>query len=490
MDVSDELLRTADLSALVTADGVIRHLSTAMAAALGGSVDACIGHELAGLLSKDQTIAAERLLALGAMGEQPAMGVLVFPGHDASLACLFKARPVRCGNKGEQLVLICAVPAEDDVADVLIPFQMAAEAADVGLWMYSPSDRQLRWVGGGPGFAAFSPKPTISLSWVIARVHRDDHEALRRLMRPRASVQSPVIELRVFSHDEVWHYLACQTRRVELGQGGPTVTFAMVRDETEQRRLADVAEESLRRAGSQQLRVELAIEFQKRMLPRVDQDISGVDVECRYRPCQDGLEIGGDWYGAFTLPDGAVSLDIGDVQGHDTAAAAVMGKICASLRAIAEHEPAPGTVLARVNELLIKTGEARFATCTMLHVDPDTGNVIGTTAGHVPVLRVHKDGRCDVLSLSGGPVLGVVPDVEYPEEAFVLDEDSAIVMVTDGVVEGPDLTLDDGLQRTGKAAADALRQGLSSNAIARRVLETAKGLGHLDDAAVLVMRRP
>ncbi|MEU6651122.1 SpoIIE family protein phosphatase [Streptomyces sp. NPDC046900] len=60
-------------------------------------------------------------------------------------------------------------------------------------------------------------------------------------------------------------------------------------------------------------------------------------------------------------------------------------------------------------------------------------------------------GRCHGLPLPpsrGGPVLGVVPGTEYREGAFTLDEDSALVMVTDGVVEGPGLTLDAGLHQT------------------------------------------
>ncbi|MEU1599798.1 SpoIIE family protein phosphatase [Streptomyces sp. NPDC005708] len=74
-------------------------------------------------------------------------------------------------------------------------------------------------------------------------------------------------------------------------------------------------------------------------------------------------------------------------------------------------------------------------------------------------------GRCHGLPLPpsrGGPVLGVVPGTEYREGAFTLDEDSALVMVTDGVVEGPGLTLDAGLERAGTLAAQAVHDGLNA----------------------------
>jgi serine phosphatase RsbU (regulator of sigma subunit) len=58
----------------------------------------------------------------------------------------------------------------------------------------------------------------------------------------------------------------------------------------------------------------------------------------------------------------------------------------------------------------------------------------------VPVLCAHKGGTHSIRELPGGRA-GVVPHTDYREEAFTLDEDSALVMVTDGVVEGPGLTL-------------------------------------------------
>ncbi|MFE2430701.1 SpoIIE family protein phosphatase [Streptomyces sp. NPDC059373] len=253
--------------------------------------------------------------------------------------------------------------------------------------------------------------------------------------------------------------------------------------------LADLAGQALRRVRSQQARLELATALQKSMLPTLPEHLPGLEVAARYRPSRDGLDIGGDWYDAFVLPDSAVALAIGDVQGHDVDAAAFMGQVRASMRAIAAHEPAPGTVLSRTNELLVTMGAALFASCTMLHIDSRDGQVTGTSAGHVPVLSAHKDGSHEVLKLPGGPVLGILSDTDYPEETFTLDKDRALVMVTDGVVEGPGLTLEAGLERAGRLAAEALHEGLRTEATADRVLDAADAVDHLDDVAVLVIRR-
>lgn len=144
--------------------------------------------------------------------------------------------------------------------------------------------------------------------------------------------------------------------------------------------LADLAGQALRRIRLQQARVELATALQKTMLPTLPEHLPGLEVAARYQPSRDGLDIGGDWYDAFVMPDGTVAMEIGDVQGHDVDAAAFMGQVRLSMRAIAAQEPDPGTLLMRTNELLVTMDPPRFASCTLLHLDPRDGRVTGTSA--------------------------------------------------------------------------------------------------------------
>ncbi|MFE4953638.1 SpoIIE family protein phosphatase [Streptomyces sp. NPDC056653] len=663
MDASDELLRGADPAALLTLDGAIRSLNTAMATALGRPAEQCLGcdfgeqflgRDFGDLWPASQRMSAESLVVHAARTKTVAMRVLDFPGPGgAPVACLIEARQVKDPASDEQLVWVHALDARNDLASLVIPFRLATTAAHLGLWMYSPHEHQLEWLGGAPALAALFPDPTISLSTVMSAVHPDDREALRQLVRS-ASTQSSWVRLRYLPQHEGWHQLAAQTRRIQLGYGGPERILGMVRDDTkhEKRRekaqaaltaerqrakdiadfssalitaateqelqqvvltrlaatfgasgallalvdegrlrvstdagiamsevdvlhgmpldhpsplpeairtgksyfipdredyirrwphgaqyprlgrlgsdyaasimpliepgnqplgawlvtygsghrpsldertlvgtLADLAGQALRRIRLQQARVELATALQQTMLPRLPEHLAGLEVAARYRPSRDGLDIGGDWYDAFAMPDGTVAIEIGDAQGHDVDAAAAMGQVRASMRAIAAHEPDPATVLTRINELLVTMGAARFASCTMLHIDPCDGQVTGTSAGHVPLLCARKDGSHSIHELPGGPVLGVVPDTEYLEETFTLDKDSALVMVTDGVVEGPGLTLEAGLERAGTLAGAAVHDGLNAEGTADRILDAAVAVDHLDDVAVLVIRR-
>ncbi|MFE5082414.1 SpoIIE family protein phosphatase [Streptomyces mirabilis] len=655
MDASDELLRGADPAALLTLGGAIRSLNAAMATALGKPAEQCLGRDFSDLWPASQRMSAESLVTHAAKTKAVAMRVLDFPARDgAPVSSLIEARQVKDPASDEQLVWVHALDARNDLTSLVIPFRMATTAAHLGLWMYSPNDHHLEWLGGAPALAALFPDLTVLLSTVISAVHPDDQEALRQLLRSASTQQSPWVRLRYLPQHEGWHQLAAKTRRIQLGYGGPERIFGLIRDDTKQEKrkeeaqaaltaerqrakdiadfssalitaateqelqqvaltrlaatfgasgallalvdegrlrvstdagiamwevdvmlglpldhpsalpeairtgkpqfipnrqdylrrwphgaefprlhllgsdyatsitplseagnqplgawlvtygggyrpsldemtvmgtLADLAGQALRRIRLQQARVELATALQKTMLPTLPAHLAGLEVAARYRPSRDGLDIGGDWYDAFVMPDGTVTMEIGDAQGHDVDAAAAMGQVRASIRAIAAHEPDPATVLTRTNELLVTMGAARFCSCTMLHIDPGDGRVTGASAGHVPLLCAHKDGSHSIHELPGGPVLGVVPDTEYREETFTLDKDTALVMVTDGLVEGPSLTLEAGLERAGTLAGAALHDGLNAEQTADRILDAAVAVDHLDDVAVLVIRR-
>ncbi|MGW5274327.1 SpoIIE family protein phosphatase [Streptomyces sp. NPDC004044] len=654
MDTSDELLRRACPSALVTLDGAMRGLNVAMASALGRPAEQCLGRDFGDLWPASQRTSAESLVGHAAKTSTVAMGVLEFPGQSGvPVACLIEARQVKDPAGGEQLVWVHALDAGNDLRSLLIPFRLATEAADLGLWMYAPHRDQLEWLGGAPVVAALFPDSTAPLSRVISAVHPDDREGFRQLLRSAPIQQSPWVRLRYLTQHDGWHQLAARTHRLQLGYGGPERIFGVVRDDTKQEKrkqkaqaalaaerqrakdiadfssaliaaateqelqqvvltrlaatfgacgallalvdedrllvstdagiamrevealhglrlghpsplpeairtgrpqfvlnrkhhnhrwphgpfprldrlgsdyafaitplsetgdqplgawgmvydsgyrpsldertlmgtLANLAGQALRRIQLQQARVELATALQKTMLPTLPEHLPGLEVAARYRPSRGGLDVGGDWYDAFVMPDGAIALEIGDVQGHDVDAAAFMGQVRLSIRAIADQEPDPATVLTRTNKLLTAMDPARFASCTMLCIDPRGGRVTGTSAGHVPVLCAHRDGSHEVRELPGGPVLGVAPGIEYREETFALDEDTALVMVTDGVVEGPGLTLDAGLERAGTLAAQAVHDGLDTEETADRILDAAVAVDHLDDVAVLVIRR-
>uniref|UniRef100_A0AAU3GLX9 Serine/threonine-protein phosphatase n=1 Tax=Streptomyces sp. NBC_01401 TaxID=2903854 RepID=A0AAU3GLX9_9ACTN len=235
-----------------------------------------------------------------------------------------------------------------------------------------------------------------------------------------------------------------------------------------------------------QARVELAQALQRKMLPATLPVFPGLETAARYAPARDGLDIGGDWYDGFVLPDGALGLAIGDVQGHDVEAAAFMGQIRIAMRAIASSAADPGEVMSRTNDLILSMDSDLFATCSFLRLDPLTRELWSARAGHVASVWATADGRSGVTADAGGLPLGIALRQHYPVTRRALDVTGAFVLLTDGVIEGPSLSVDDGLDRIRRLVSAHATAGAEE--LADRVLQAAGLTGHEDDAAVLVLR--
>ncbi|MEU2779911.1 PP2C family protein-serine/threonine phosphatase, partial [Streptomyces sp. NPDC007162] len=201
-------------------------------------------------------------------------------------------------------------------------------------------------------------------------------------------------------------------------------------------RLRSLTAQARERAEYQRSQVELAVALQRGMLPRDLPDTPRVHVAVRYAPACYGLNVGGDWYDAFTLPDGRIGLSVGDVQGHNIEAAAFMGQVRAGLRALASVAGEPGELLARTNDLLVSLGSDLFATCIFMRLDPVTGLLESARAGHIPFVWATADGKSGIGEDEGGPPLGIDPGIEYPVSRFRLTTGGMFVLLTDGVVEG------------------------------------------------------
>lgn len=247
--------------------------------------------------------------------------------------------------------------------------------------------------------------------------------------------------------------------------------------------------QSLQRAMLYEQEHDLAEDLQQAMLPRRIPAVPGAQVAVRYRSARLGRDIGGDWYDLIPLPGGRVGAVIGDVQGHDTHAAAVMGQLRIVLRAYAAEGHSPATVMARASVFLHELDTDRFATCTYAEVDLTTGVVQVVRAGHVDPLVRDVDGSCRRMPSEGGLPLGLSAEfgrLEYPVGTVELDPGQTMILFTDGLVELPGSDLDEGMQ---------LLTGLVANGpqelqkLADQLCDAVDERGGQDDVAVLLLRR-
>ncbi|CAM5605488.1 MULTISPECIES: SpoIIE family protein phosphatase [Streptomyces] len=251
--------------------------------------------------------------------------------------------------------------------------------------------------------------------------------------------------------------------------------------------------QSLQRAMLYEQEKDLATGLQQAMLPRTIPSVPGAEVAVRYRAAGAagtlGRDIGGDWYDLIPLPGGRVGAVIGDVQGHDTHAAAVMGQLRIVLRAYAAEGHTPATVMARASVFLHELDTDRFATCLYAEADLSTGVVQVVRAGHIDPLLREPGGACRRVAVEGGLPLGLSAEfgsLEYPVGTLELDADHTLLLCTDGLVELPGADLDDGMSTlTGLIGAGPL----DVRELADRLIDVAEERGGDDDVALLLLRR-
>jgi serine phosphatase RsbU (regulator of sigma subunit)/anti-sigma regulatory factor (Ser/Thr protein kinase) len=247
--------------------------------------------------------------------------------------------------------------------------------------------------------------------------------------------------------------------------------------------------QSLQRAMLFEQDHDLAEGLQQAMLPRRIPQVPGAQIAVRYRSARLGRDIGGDWYDVIPLPGGRIGAVIGDVQGHDTHAAAVMGQLRIVLRAYAAEGHEPATVIARASVFLHELDTDRFATCTYAEADLATGVVQLVRAGHVDPLLRDTDGSCRRLPVPGGMPLGlsaVFDRLEYPVKTVELDPGQTLVMYTDGLVELPGADLDEGMLELAELVGSGPHD---LQVLADRLCEVVDERGGEDDVAVLLLRR-
>jgi serine phosphatase RsbU (regulator of sigma subunit) len=215
----------------------------------------------------------------------------------------------------------------------------------------------------------------------------------------------------------------------------------------------------------------------------------------RYTPAAEAARVGGDWYDAFQQRDGTAVLVIGDVVGHDTAAAAAMGQLRGLLRGIAHHSGAgPAEVLRGLDEAMASMHTGTVATAVVARLeqhDPSEGtgrySLRWANAGHPPPLVLAPD---DTLSVLGGGtgdlMLGVNAATRRAEPSMDLQPGTTVLLYTDGLVERRDSTLDEGTARLVEQVRDLADRPLPElcDALLERLLRGTPQ----DDVALVAVR--
>ncbi|MFJ9852206.1 SpoIIE family protein phosphatase [Streptomyces sp. NPDC101150] len=242
-----------------------------------------------------------------------------------------------------------------------------------------------------------------------------------------------------------------------------------------------------------------ALTLQRNLLPQHLAPQSAVDLAYRYLPSDNRAGVGGDWFDVIGLSGARVGLVVGDVVGHGLAAAATMGRMRTTVRALARMDLAPDELLGRLDDLVGQTADDRTSTpgtdadddmatgvtCLYAIYDPVSRRCTMARAGHLPPAVVSPDGRLSFPDLPAGPPLGL-GGLPFESLEVELPEGSLLALFTDGLVEGRDRDIEAGLDTLGRVLLDHRRplDELCDRAVAE-LLPTGTAT---DDSALLLVR--
>lgn len=250
--------------------------------------------------------------------------------------------------------------------------------------------------------------------------------------------------------------------------------------------LAEEAAERRRMAAE----LALARRIQVALLPDALPAVAGWRLHAGNLPSRG---VSGDFYQAVPRAGGReLVLVIADVSGKGMAASLLTASLEALLAAPLEEGLPPDEMAARVSRLLHRrTPPEKYATAFLAVVEPESGAVAYTSAGHNPALLVRAGGAVERLSV-GGPPIGLLPDAEYRAARVEMAAGDTLLLYTDGIVEAADPDDEEyGLERL-EALAVARRNeepAVLARAIEGEVEAFVSGVPVADDRTVVIARR-
>ena len=361
-------------------------------------------------------------------------------------------------------------------------------ARDVGSWHADPArrallerytDMRLDWLPPDSPVARaleLGTPVTESITSLLARMEPGHPSAdVLRLLAPESVVVLP---------------LPAAARTVGVltlyQDRGRVMTEADIRTAAEVAAQAGRAVDQVHRQSQQ---AQLAEALQRSLLTEPPQ-LPGVEVAVRYVPAAEAARVGGDWYDAFPLRDGTPVIVIGDVTGHDTAAAAAMGQLRGLLRGVAHAGGgSPAEVLAAFDRAVVDLHPDTLATAALARIELADGRtrLRWASAGHPPPALVRSASDVQLLGGHSGELLiGVDPDVDRTDSTVTLAPGDTVLLYTDGLVERRDATFDAGMSRLVEALGELAERPIEElcDGLLQRMLPTTSQ----DDVALVALR--
>ncbi|MHB9037278.1 MAG: PP2C family protein-serine/threonine phosphatase [Armatimonadota bacterium] len=200
------------------------------------------------------------------------------------------------------------------------------------------------------------------------------------------------------------------------------LTMAIIRDITEYKREHFISET-----------------LQNALQSPVPTAVDGLRMASAYHSAYTGAQVGGDFFDVFTIDHGVIGIALGDVSGKGVEAAVHTALAKYTLRAYAYQNPAPSSVVERLNSAVYRQSEPdNFITLLYGLLDVNHGTFTFANAGHMPPLYLACPSNAISELTAGGLPVGVLAETQYEEHTIELKSGDRLLFYTDGVTEARD----------------------------------------------------
>ena len=249
-----------------------------------------------------------------------------------------------------------------------------------------------------------------------------------------------------------------------------------------------VAEAMERQKLEQEVR--LARQIQVALLPASLPPVPGWELHGGTLPSRG---VSGDFYKALLRGDGTdLAFFVADVSGKGIAASLLTASLEALSALPLEGNDPPDRICEQVGTLLFKrTPPEKYATAFLGILEPSTGRLRWTNAGHNPALLLRASGEAEWLKSNGVP-LGLILGARYKEGDLTMGPGDALLVYTDGITEALNPEEEE-FGETGLLEAATRHQSLPLRDLAaglERDLDAfARGVPFHDDRTLVIVRR-
>src|SRR5665647_848787 len=259
------------------------------------------------------------------------------------------------------------------------------------------------------------------------RVSLDDHPILARLIaleRPTFYAEAPSTEALAAG--------ATPSLTSLLPEGA--VAYVPVRSGGEPLALLTLAwDQGTERPDDEAEKLHATLEAS--LLPVMPIAHSALEIVTAYRPGEDRLLLGGDFYDVMPLPDGRLALILGDVAGHGPSAAALGARLRAGWQALTLSGTAPSAILNSLTRMVAAQPPLeQFATVVLAWIDPAARSAALLSAGHPPPLLLLS--AVQPIHLPAHLPLGLDESSRPRPTTVKLPPGWTLFFYTDGLIEG------------------------------------------------------